>query len=86
MRFLSFVCERSSRLIGSSPEWSLDLPGERSTFAALDRAAGSGTDLPPIAFYALYQFDEGRVSSEAGFSPRRKEVFGAVLLCRLLGL
>lgn len=79
------MCERSSRLVRSSPEWSLDLPGKR-TFAALDRAAGSGTNLPPITFYALYQFDEGRVSSEAGFPPSRKEVFGTVLFCRLLDL
>lgn len=71
--------------MGSDPERSLDFPGKR-TFAALDRAAGSGTDLPPIIFYALYQFDKRWVSSKAGFPPCRKEVFGTVLFCRLLGL
>ena len=64
---------------------SLDLPGKH-TFAALGRAAGGRTDLSPITFYTFYQFDKGWVSSEAGFPPGRKEVFGTVLFCRLLHL
>lgn len=71
--------------MGSDPERSGDFPG-KLTFAALDRAAGSGADLPPITFYALYQFDKGWVSGKAGFPPCREEVLGTVLFRRLLGL
>lgn len=77
--------EVKRKQIKSNSVKSPDPPGKH-TFAALDRAAGGRTDLPPITLYTFYQLDKGWVSSKAGFPPCRKEVFGTVLFCRLLHL